>query len=171
MASRWATSGVLAAGLVALACGSGFSQDASTCSTVALTDPPRTAYRCAGGLVIEAEASAELRIAAPASDGLPDSVDLTGKAALVDLPVRRDFQIRTPHAIAAVRGTLYAVDVADGSTSVFVVRGRVEVSETDGAGSVALGPGEGVDVAPGKALVVRRWPEPRVRGLLSRFGR
>src|SRR5215204_4369621 len=38
---------------------------------------------------------------------------------------RSGFQVLTPHAIASVRGTIYAVDVSAGQTSVFVAQGRV----------------------------------------------
>jgi hypothetical protein len=86
---------------------------------------------------------------------------------------RRSFEIRTPQAIAAVRGTQWTVDVAGGKTAVFVVTGRVSVRRVSGGtGSVNLSAGEGVDVEPGTApLVVRRWPAARASALLARFGR
>ena len=91
----------------------------------------------------------------------------TGNVALAGQPLDR----LTPHAIATVRGTQFAVDVDAGVTSVFVVEGSVEVSRRDGPATVLLGPGEGVDVRPGEPLVVREWPQPRVNALLARFGR
>ena len=85
--------------------------------------------------------------------------------------VEGGFEVITPQAIAAVRGTKWAVDVADGKTSVFVVTGRVAVSREPGSPGVELGPGEGVDVEAGTApLTVRKWGAPRVAALLARFG-
>jgi hypothetical protein len=149
----------------------GLAQQRPVCTSIALRDPPRTAYRCAGGLVIEAEAAAELQIQISGSGEVPTSAEVRAKAALIDLSTKRSFQIRTPQAIASVRGTVYAVDVTSRATAVFVVEGKVQVAQRPGEGMVTLDPGEGVDVIPGKALVVRRWPGPRVRSLLARFGR
>jgi len=70
-----------------------------------------------------------------------------------------------------VRGTKWAVDVGQGKTSVFVVRGRVAVRRPAAGGGVLLGPGEGVDVDRGTGpLTVRRWPAERVSALLARLG-
>ena len=93
---------------------------------------------------------------------------------LIDLP-RHDnatgFEVITPQAIAAVRGTRWAVDVEPGKTSVFVVRGRVGVQRPASDATVVLGPGEGVDVeADGARLTVKRWPAKRVAALLARLG-
>ncbi len=83
-----------------------------------------------------------------------------------------DFQILTPEAIAAVRGTTWAVEVEPGKTSVLVVAGKVEVQARRSGAAVSLGPGEGVDVAGAEpTLQVNRWGEARVRRLLARFGR
>ena len=76
----------------------------------------------------------------------------------------------TPQAIAAVRGTRWAVDAEGGKTSVFVVNGRVNVARAGGRGRVDLGPGEGVDVEPSGQLIVKRWPAPRVAALMARLG-
>jgi len=83
----------------------------------------------------------------------------------------QDFQIRAPHAIASVRGTVFAVDVTEGETAVFVSEGRVWVQKIGTAESVVLSAGQGVDVAPAAPLVVRRWGDQRVSDLLARFGR
>ena len=85
--------------------------------------------------------------------------------------VEDGFQAITPPAVAAVRGTKWAVDVADGKTSVFVVTGRVAVAREYGSPGVELGPGDGVDVEAGTApLTVRQWGAARVAALLARFG-
>ena len=103
-----------------------------------------------------------------------NAVDLQSKAVLVDAPRqqgKRRFQVTTPQAIAAVRGTKWAVDAQETRTSVLVLRGRVAVRRPGGAGQVVLGPGDGVDVEPGTApLVIKRWPQPRVDALLARLG-
>ncbi|UVF21034.1 FecR family protein [Microvirga terrae] len=146
------------------------------CVMQATAAPPRQVLRCHDGLTVEAEAGADFGLVDQNRDARPDAIDLRSRAVLVDAPAtpgRRSFQVRTPQAIAAVRGTQWAVDVAGGRTSVFVVAGRVSVRRTRGGpGSVTLSPGEGVDVEVGTApLVVRRWPAARASALLARFGR
>lgn len=136
------------------------------CTAASLDDPPRQVLDCGNGLVIEKEAAAALTAQAPQS-----GLDLQGRAVLIEVAPRDSFQVLTPHAIATVRGTRFAVDVEAGVTSVFVVEGKVEVAHREGAAAVLLGPGEGVDVSPGEPLVVRAWPQPRVNALLARFGR
>lgn len=147
------------------------AQQATACTASTLGDPARQVIRCPGGLVIEAEAAAAITVRAPAADAVPTSVSLSARAVLIELAPPRNFQILTPHAIASVRGTVYAVDVEAGATAVFVSQGEVAVSARQGPGAVTLGPGEGVDVRPGEPLVVRRWPQERVARLLARFGR
>ncbi|MBW9055841.1 FecR domain-containing protein [Rhizobium mesosinicum] len=130
-------------------------------------------FRCPGGVNITAERGASFALIDRNRDGSPDSLSLRSKAALVDVDSsqhRGGFQVVTPQAIAAVRGTQWAVDVKGGTTSVLVTRGRVGVRRAAGA-AVVLGPGEGVDVMRGTAaLTVRTWPAPRVAALLSRLG-
>jgi ferric-dicitrate binding protein FerR (iron transport regulator) len=136
----------------------------------------RQILRCRDGLTIEAEAGATYNLVDRNRDSRPDGVNLQSRAIFIDVPTqsaRRGFQIMTPQAIAAVRGTQWAVDVSGTRTSVFVVTGRVAVRRVSGnTRSVSLGPGEGVDVEAGTSpLVVRRWPAPRVAALLARLGR
>ncbi|AXI54313.1 hypothetical protein SuNHUV7_38420 (plasmid) [Pseudoseohaeicola sp. NH-UV-7] len=135
------------------------------------SDPDRQVFTCSGGLVIELEAAAQMGFTTGDSDA--DTLDLTGGAALIEVtPGGFAPQIRTPHAIAAVRGTVYAVDVTDTGTSVFVVRGQVDVGAlSDQEAPVVLGPGDGVDVTPGETLEVKSWGAARVAALLARFGR
>lgn len=146
------------------------------CVLEAAAAPQRQILRCRDGLTIEAEAGADYNLVDRNGDSQPDAVSLRNRAILIDAPARsgrRGFEILTPQAIAAVRGTQWAVDVAGGKTAVFVVTGRVSVRRVSGGTrSVNLGPGEGVDVEPGTApLVVRRWPAARASALLARFGR
>ena len=136
----------------------------------------RQILHCRDGLTIQAEAGAAYNLVDRNRDNQPDAVNLQGRAIFIDAPgqsARQGFQIMTPQAIAAVRGTQWAVDVSGTRTSVFVVSGRVAVRRVAGnTRGVSLGPGEGVDVEAGTApLVVRRWPAPRAAALLARLGR
>ncbi|MCP4620800.1 MAG: FecR domain-containing protein [Bradyrhizobium sp.] len=128
--------------------------------------------RCRGGLTLVAEDGAKFTL--QTHGGLVDAVDLQSKAVLVDAPSQkgnRRFQVITPQAIAAVRGTKWAVDAQESRTSVLVLTGQVAVRRPGGVGGqVVLGPGEGVDVEPGSgALEVKRWAQPRVDALLARL--
>jgi ferric-dicitrate binding protein FerR (iron transport regulator) len=127
--------------------------------------------RCEGGVTIVAENGARFTLADRDGNGRVDSVELSSKALLLEAPKnpgRHHFQVITPQAIAAVRGTKWAVDSAEGKTSVFVVNGRVSVARRAGRG-VVLGPGEGVDVEATGPLTVKRWAPARVAALMARL--
>jgi hypothetical protein len=130
--------------------------------------------RCRNDLIIVAEDGAKFTLQSHDKSGDVDTVDLQSKALLVDAPkkAKHRFQVITPQAIAAVRGTKWAVDAQETRTSVLVLRGQVAVRRPSGAGQVLLGPGEGVDVDRGSTepLVVKRWGQPRVDALLARLG-
>lgn len=148
------------------------AQTSTGCTQDELGDPPRIVYRCVGGMILEAEAASALGIVETGKNARPTDVEVKSDAVFIKLPRRSGpFQIRTPHAIAAVRGTKYVVDVTKEKTAVFVRRGKVIVSRPDGTEAVTLTRGLGADVTPGEPLVARRWPKERVRKLLSRFGR
>ena len=127
--------------------------------------PPNAAQtlRCRDSLTIVAEDGARFTLKDRDNNGKVDAVDLQSKALLVDAPKQQGknrFEVTTPQAIAAVRGTKWAIDVQETRTSVLVLRGPV-----------VLGPGQGVDVDQGTApLVVKRWPPARVAALLARLG-
>jgi len=129
--------------------------------------------RC-GGATIVAEDGAKFSLQDRDKNGTVDAVDLLSRAILVDAGKQRGrnrFEVTTPQAIAAVRGTKWAVDAQQTRTSVLVLRGRVAVRRPAGAGQVVLGPGQGVDVDPGTdPLVVKTWAQPRVDALLARLG-
>ncbi|MGG6548659.1 UNVERIFIED_CONTAM: FecR family protein, partial [Prevotella sp. 15_C9] len=79
---------------------------------------------CPGGITIIAERGARYTLSDPDHTGRVGSVELTDRALLLDVPgarTGRSFKVTTPQAIAAVRGTRWAVDAADDKTSVFVV--------------------------------------------------
>jgi ferric-dicitrate binding protein FerR (iron transport regulator) len=128
--------------------------------------------RCRTGLAIVAENGATFTLHQDTS-GEVDAVDLQNKALLLEAPKQRGkahFQVTTPQAVAAVRGTKWAVDAQNMKTSVLVLIGRVAVRRRSGSGRVFLGPGEGVDVEDGTdPLVVKRWPQARVDALLARL--
>jgi ferric-dicitrate binding protein FerR (iron transport regulator) len=147
------------------------AQTISGCTPRTVDDPPRTVFDCAGGLSIASEAATQLGLSAP-SAGQSEVLDVQSGAALFEFtPGGRIFQIRTPHAIASVRGTVYAVDVTPARTAIFVVRGRVLVTRREGHGSVTLQAGQGTQVAPGKRLIPRHWGKERIAALLGRLGR
>jgi hypothetical protein len=79
----------------------------------------------------------------------------TGVARLVaqHVPGRAHAEAVTPTAVAAVRGTEWLLDVSGRGTGILVVAGQVVVSNArrEIKGTVVLKPGEGTDVAPGKA--------------------
>jgi ferric-dicitrate binding protein FerR (iron transport regulator) len=133
----------------------------------------RQVLRCPGGARITAEAGARYSLADRNGDGSADAVILRRKALLLEVEPGNaaGFVVVTPQAIAAVRGTKWAVDVQGGKTAVFVVDGRVGVRRPSAGAGVVLDPGEGVDVEPGTSpLTVKRWPAPRVSALLARLG-
>jgi len=130
--------------------------------------------RCRDGLIIVAEDGARFTLQSHGKGGDVEGVDLQSKALMVDAPKQKGkqrFQVITPQAIAAVRGTKWAVDAQASQTSVLVLQGQVAVRRPGGGKQVVLGPGEGVDVDAGaEPLVVKRWGQPRVDALLARLG-
>lgn len=131
--------------------------------------------RCGGGLTIITENGAKFTLLDRDGNGRIDAVNLESKAVFVKAPKNKTgkpFEVITPQAIAAVRGTKWAVDADGAKTSVFVDSGRVAVRRAAAPGQVVLGPGEGVDVDAGTTpLEVKRWPAPRVAALMARLGR
>ena len=148
------------------------AQVPDNCTMTPVPDTSRYVLECAGGLVIELEAGTDLTYGDRA-DGLPRWIGLTkGRALISAAPGGAVPQIRTPQAIAAVRGTVYAVEALTESTAVFVLEGTVEVTRSDSVRDrVSLMAGQGVDVADGQPMEASLWSADRVRELLSRFGR
>ena len=137
-------------------------------------NPPEKILRCGDGLVVRSAHDTSYQPIDQAVAAPPNTMRLDSGAVLVDFhssAKRRTFQILTPNAIAAVRGTRWVVSAEPARSSVFVISGRVAVSRPQAQPTVLLGPGQGVDVAPdGLPLVVKRWAAARVRTLLARFG-
>ncbi len=165
----------LAAGLVAGVClvETALAQDVG-CRLVPVAGTTRQILKCREGLTAIVEDGARFTLKDRDRNGKADAVRLRRKALLLDAPpgsVPGGFAVVTPQAIAAVRGTKWVVDVGQGKTSVFVLRGRVAVQRPASTAGVVLAPGEGVDVEAGTApLTVKRWPAKRVTALMARFG-
>jgi ferric-dicitrate binding protein FerR (iron transport regulator) len=144
------------------------------CALQAVAGTSRHVLACPGGVRITAEAGARYTLTDRNQDGSADGVALRSKALLLEVPrgTRGGFVVVTPQAIAAVRGTVWAVDAARGKTSVFVVEGRVAVQRPTSNARVVLGPGQGIDVERGAGpLEVKRWGAARAAALLARLGR
>ena len=132
----------------------------------------RQVVQCRSGLSITVERGAGFTMLDRNRDGNADAVRLSRGALLLDVerPAER-IEVIAPQAIASVRGTKWAVDAQATRTSVFVVRGTVDVRRRTGANRVLLNAGDGVDVDAGTGpLTVKRWPAARVAALLARFG-
>ncbi|MCK1541587.1 FecR domain-containing protein [Bradyrhizobium sp. 147] len=167
------------AGFCALAClllliGFAKAQSAANAGCTASPSAAGTqVWRCDNGITIVAENGARFELKDANRDGHIDSVELSSKALLIEVPKKpggNPFKVLTPQAIAAVRGTKWAVDVADAKTSVFVAGGRVGVTRRARGRGVVLGPGEGVDVEATGPLTVKTWGQPRVDALMARLG-
>ena len=146
---------------------------ASTGCTASPSAAGTQIWRCNNGVTIVAENGARFELKDANRDGHIDSVELSSKALLVEVPRKpggNPFKVLTPQAIAAVRGTKWAVDVSDTKTAVFVADGRVGVTRRSRGRGVVLGPGEGVDVEATGPLTVKTWGQPRVDALMARLG-
>jgi ferric-dicitrate binding protein FerR (iron transport regulator) len=140
------------------------------CSSESSTITTQTIH-CKAGVTIVVENGARYALHDRDGNGRVDSVELSNKALLLEVPKNRnEFKVVTPQAIAAVRGTKWAVDAVENQTSVFVIHGRVAVGRRTGGNGVTLSPGEGVDVEAAGPLTVKRWPPARVAALMARLG-
>jgi ferric-dicitrate binding protein FerR (iron transport regulator) len=146
------------------------------CTLVADDRNPREKMlRCGDDLTIRAAANSKYQVIGESGQAPPMEVRLESGALLVDFKPSeraRSFQILTPHAIAAVRGTRYAVEVTPARSSTLVLEGEVEVSQVrDRERSARVRGTQGTDVTakPGP-VVVKRWDKKRVDALLARFG-
>lgn len=166
---------VLAAGvLCAISAGWASAQTAANCSLRPAVSAERQILNCEPGLSITVERGARYRLADRNRDGQVDTMVLNSKAALIDVDSSRiqgGFEVVTPQAIAAVRGTRWAVDAQRGKTSVLVLRGRVAVNKVSTGEGVTLGQWQGIDADSGRSsLHVTRWGQPRINALMARLG-
>lgn len=135
--------------------------------------PELQVLRCGPELTVTAEVASDVIVArAGGSDQLSATVK-SGPALFEFRASSRQpgFQILTPHAVAAVRGTTWAVDVGSATTALFVAEGAVAVDDVNRSGGVVLRRGQGVEAGGGQRLTPERWSKARVRALLSRLGR
>jgi hypothetical protein len=139
--------------------------------------PSEKVLQCGGGaeaLTVRAAPGTRYRPLYKKGDPIPAAIRLDDGALLIEFQPslwRRDFQILTPLAIAAVRGTKWAVQVTRARTSVLVLSDTVGVTNRLLNRYVILTEGEGVDITPADtSLVQKTWGAARVRALLARFG-
>jgi hypothetical protein len=145
--------------------------------------PSEKILRCGSNLTIRSAPNTAYRPTSPDNRRQPAGAQLDSGALLIEFTPnegQRDFRILTPHAITAVRGTRWAVEVGPRQTSTLVISGSVEVMRRNsrrGAApgvrqSAVLGAGEGVDVSAVRGpIVVKRWSQKRIDALMARFGR
>jgi len=172
--TRLARAGWIACSSLLLLTADAAAQPAKLGCTSAPTAQGTQTLHCPTAITIVAESGAKFELRDRNRDGHVDSVELSNKALLLEVPKkpgRTRFDVVTPQAIAAVRGTKWAVDAEGAKTSVFVVNGSVNVARPAGRGSVVLGAGDGVDVEPSGELIVKRWPPARVTALMARLGK
>jgi ferric-dicitrate binding protein FerR (iron transport regulator) len=144
------------------------------CTVEQVGGTSRHIVRCRSGLSATAEAGASYAVLDRDRDGNADAMRLDSGGLLLEYSPKGSggsVEVIAPQAIAAVRGTKWAVDAQPGRTSVFVVTGSVAVRRPSGGNTVTLHTGEGVDADQGGGpLVVKRWGSARVSALLARFG-
>jgi ferric-dicitrate binding protein FerR (iron transport regulator) len=166
---------VAAALFAAAIAGPGSAHAAGVCALVPnQRAPTEKILQCGESLTVHPAPGARYRPLYKKGDPLPVGIRLDDGALLIEFQRsmwREDFQILTPLAIAAVRGTKWAVDVAKARTSVLVLDGAVGVTNRRLNQYVIVTEGEGVDITPiDTSTVQKTWGYARVRTLLSRFG-
>jgi ferric-dicitrate binding protein FerR (iron transport regulator) len=137
-------------------------------------NPSEKILRCGDALTIRTAPDTRYRLTAQVGQQRPSGAQLDSGALMIEFTPsegRRKFQILTPHAIAAVRGTTWAVEVEPERTSTLVISGTVQVTRPRGKRSAVLHAGEGADVSAGSdPITVKIWGKKRVDALLARFG-
>jgi hypothetical protein len=136
--------------------------------------PSEKTLQCGDNLTVRAAQGTRYHPLYKKGDPLPVGIRLDDGALLIEYrPVspQDKFQILTPLAVAAVRGTKWAMEVVPGRTSTLVLSGAVAVTNRRLNQYVILTWGQGIDItAADTSMVQRLWREGRVRALLSRFG-
>lgn len=167
---------LLAAMLFAAAiAGTGPARAAGACALVPNERAPsERILKCGEALTVRPAQGTRYRPLYKKGDPLPAAIRLDDGALLIEFhPVspQEKFQILTPLAIAAVRGTKWAMEVTRARTSTLVLAGAVAVTNRRLNEYVLLTEGEGVDITPADtSMVQKRWGEARIRALLARFG-
>jgi ferric-dicitrate binding protein FerR (iron transport regulator) len=160
---------------LAAGAGSGPAYAAGACALVPNERmPSEKILQCGETLTVRSAQGTRYRLLYKKGDPVPAAIRLDNGALLIEFQRsmwREDFQILTPLAIAAVRGTKWAVDVTKPQTSVLVLDGAVGVTNRRLNQYVIVTEGEGVDITPTDTSTVQKtWGYARVRALLSRFG-
>ena len=136
--------------------------------------PSEKILQCGEVLTVRPAQGARYQPLFKKGDPLPVGIRLNDGALLIEYhpaSPKEKFQILTPLAIAAVRGTKWAMDVTKAQTSTLVLNGAVAVTNRRLNQFVVLTEGQGIDITPTDTSVVQKtWGEARVRALLSRFG-
>jgi hypothetical protein len=136
--------------------------------------PSEKMLQCGENLTVRAAPGARYQPLYKKGDPLPVGIRLNDGALLIEYhpaSPKEKFQILTPLAIAAVRGTKWAMDVTKAQTSTLVLNGAVAVTNRHMNQFVVLTEGQGVDITPtDTTLLAKTWGDERVRALLSRFG-
>ena len=180
--SDWTVAGNLLRATIAAAflfvtaiAGPGSARAAGACALVPNDRmPSEKILQCGETLKVRPAQGARYQPLYKKGDPLPVAIRLNDGALLIEYhpaSSKEKFQILTPLAIAAVRGTKWAMDVTKAQTSTLVVRGTVAVTNRRLNQFVVLNEGQGVDITPtDTSMVARTWGDERVRALLSRFG-
>jgi hypothetical protein len=137
-------------------------------------DPSEKILQCGQELTVRPAHGTRYQPVFKAGQQLPTAIRLNDGALLIEFHPsgqQNEFQILTPLAIAAVRGTKWAMEVAAARTSTLVLDGSVAVTNRRLNQYVVLTDGQGVDISPSDtSMVQKQWGEARVRALLARFG-
>ncbi len=137
-------------------------------------DPSEKILQCGQELTVRPAHGTRYRPVFKAGQQLPTAIQLNDGALLIEFHPSgqlNEFQILTPLAIAAVRGTKWAMEAAPARTSTLVLDGSVAVTNRRLNQYVVLTTGQGVDITPSDtSMVQKQWKEARIRALLSRFG-
>jgi ferric-dicitrate binding protein FerR (iron transport regulator) len=137
-------------------------------------DPSEKILQCGQQLTVRPAHGTSYRPLFKSGQQLPAAIRLNSGALLIEYhpeTPQPEFQILTPLAIAAVRGTKWAMEVIPKRTSTLVLEGAVAVTSRRLNEYVVLTQGQGVDISEGDTTMTpKQWGEARVRALLSRFG-
>ena len=136
--------------------------------------PSEKILRCGQTLSVQPAEGTRYRLLYKAGQRIPAGAELNDGALLIEFhptEQQKDFQILTPLAIAAVRGTRWAMEVSRARTSTLVLDGAVAVTNRRLNQYVILTEGQGVDIsATDTSVVQKQWGQARIRALLARFG-
>jgi hypothetical protein len=179
--NRTAGRGVLGATLVATAlfaaaiAGIGSAHAAGACALVpSERAPSEKILQCGQTLTVRPAQGTRYRPLYQKGDPLQVGIRLDDGALLIEYrpaSPQEKFQILTPLAIAAVRGTKWAMEVVPGRTSTLVLAGSVVVTNRRLNQYVVLTWGQGIDItAADTSMVQKLWGQRRVEALLARFG-